>query len=74
MANLICIKHPDYDSQNPPVLSCKTCCSMYIVGIKEKHSAIKPHFNASKWVAEQTTRAKAAHDVDDFTAFNPELI
>ena len=37
MRNLVCIRHRDYDGKEPPVLSCKTCCKLYIDLIREDH-------------------------------------
>lgn len=43
MENVRCIKHRDYTGQTAPVLSCKTCCSIYISAIKKMQLAQKQH-------------------------------
>ncbi len=34
MSKLICLSHPKYDGHDAPVLSCKTCCGIFIGQIK----------------------------------------
>ena len=34
---IICIKHPKYDVHSAPILSCKTCCNMFILSLKEEN-------------------------------------
>ena len=36
MLNLACFRHREYDGTQPPVLSCKTCCKIYIDTIREE--------------------------------------
>lgn len=38
MLNLACFRHRKYDGTQPPVLSCKTCCKMYIDTIREEQT------------------------------------
>lgn len=35
--NIVCIRHPHYTGSSSPVLTCKTCCSLYISAVKEKN-------------------------------------
>ena len=35
MYNIVCIKHPQYQGTQAPVLSCKVCCAKYISVIKQ---------------------------------------
>lgn len=35
MKNVVCLRHPHYHGNNPPVLSCKPCCAIYIDFIKQ---------------------------------------
>ena len=35
--NIVCIRHPHYTGSGSPVLTCKTCCSLYISVVKEKN-------------------------------------
>lgn len=35
MNQFICIKHPKYRGNTSPVLSCSTCCSLYVQEIKK---------------------------------------
>jgi len=34
MGSISCIKHPQYDGKSSPILSCKTCCALFIHNIK----------------------------------------
>jgi len=44
MLNLVCIGHPRYRGKNPPELSCKVCCAIYIYEIK-RHQALSRQGN-----------------------------
>ena len=35
MGKVICIRHPHYDPQKAPTLSCKMCCENFIRHIQE---------------------------------------
>jgi hypothetical protein len=37
MSKLICLHHPKYTGKDSPVLSCKTCCGIFIGQIKEEN-------------------------------------
>ncbi len=65
MDNLVCLRHPRYDGQTPPELSCKICCSMYIQVIKRNQAAKRlDASSASQWVRSKQAAA----------AVNPESI
>ena len=53
MKNLVCFSHPKYEGQGAPLLSCKTCCSIYIGYIKELQ-AEQQRFNANEWLAQKS--------------------
>ena len=36
MLNLVCFRHREYNGSEPPVLSCKTCCKIYIDSIRNE--------------------------------------
>ena len=55
MRQFICIKHPKYNGLESPVLSCSTCCSLYVHAIKEskvnKISELKNEIDSTKsWI------------------------
>lgn len=58
MRDLICIKHPDYDGQASPVLSCKSCCKIYIAEIKKLQFTSK--FNSSGWLKQLESQKRRA--------------
>lgn len=60
MAKIYCFAHPDYDSKQVPILSCKTCCGLYIQSIKEDNQTSESSFNAYEWIAEKTGETKQA--------------
>lgn len=35
---LICFRHPQYDGKDSPVLTCKTCCGIFVTAMKAKLS------------------------------------
>lgn len=53
---LVCIKHPKYDGNTSPVLSCKTCCGIFIGVIKER-SASRQNADAYKWIEDKVRQA-----------------
>ena len=38
-SKLICFKHKTYDGTSAPVISCKTCCSIFLKSVKENRDA-----------------------------------
>ncbi len=66
MNNVVCLRHPHYDTRTPPELSCKTCCSMYIQEIKRNQAAKRSQeTTASQWLSDKRNQA---------AALNPESI
>lgn len=52
MAKVFCFRHPQYDGSESPVLSCKTCCGIFVAAVKEqaaKLSSSDPEMNMSDW-------------------------
>jgi len=37
-----CFQHPDYRGQDAPVISCKTCCHLFIKEVKRCRDAGEP--------------------------------
>jgi hypothetical protein len=37
--NLICFRHPEYQGTSSPVLSCKTCCTIFLAVLKTQAEA-----------------------------------
>jgi hypothetical protein len=54
MSNLVCIKHPKYEGKGTPVLSCKTCCGLYIAEIKRLNP---PKENINDWLDRKAREA-----------------
>jgi hypothetical protein len=52
MQNITCFKHPQLDASKLPELSCKTCCSIFVNGIRGRQ-AIKKSQAPSKWIHEK---------------------
>lgn len=72
--NLICIRHPHYDGNSSPVLTCKTCCSLYIAAVKEKNGMSSPGqkpASESDWLKEKKREAEAAMAKRSHAALNP---
>ena len=57
--NLICFRHPDYKGASSPVLSCKTCCGLFLTELKRRNAAGNP-MDTTKWLAEKTKMAEDA--------------
>lgn len=61
--NLVCIRHPHYDGNTSPVLTCKTCCSLYIAVVKEKNgvsAAPQKAVSETEWLKEKKREAEMA--------------
>lgn len=57
--NVICFRHPEYQGTTTPVLSCKTCCSLFIAAIKAK-TPVK--VDADMWLKEKSREAVATRE------------
>ncbi len=57
MNNLRCFKHPQYNANQSPDLSCKTCCSLFV----------------SKIRAEQVSSSNSFEVKGSFTSLNQNL-
>jgi hypothetical protein len=55
---LVCIKHPTYDGESSPILSCKACCSIFIASIKARGANPQKPFDTYEWLAEKARVAK----------------
>jgi len=33
---VICFRHPHYDGKDSPILTCKTCCGIFVTAMKAK--------------------------------------
>lgn len=61
MKNLYCFKHPEYRGEGSPILSCKTCCSIFISLIKEQNASQQGSMAPRDWIAEKARKAQAAY-------------
>ena len=59
MKNLYCFKHPQYRGDGAPVLSCKTCCGIFIALVKEQNAQAQAPQNPKDWLAEKAREAQA---------------
>lgn len=59
---LICLRHPKYNGQGSPELSCKTCCTLYVEGVKARNRSEKAGSIASPGaeLSKSEDKAKAA--------------
>ncbi len=70
--NLICFRHPDYVGTSSPVLSCKTCCSLFLAELKARNAAGQS-MDTTQWLEEKTKLAEDAIKEAKF-GFNPTTI
>lgn len=59
MENVVCMRHPRYDRNSSPDLSCKVCCRHYVDNILARQAAIREskNFDTYKWLEEKTRRS-----------------
>ena len=67
MKNVYCFKHPEYRGASSPVISCKTCCSIYISVVKEQNAAEGAQLSPKDWLAEKAREAQAKYAVSHVT-------
>lgn len=72
---LICFQHPSYKGTTGPVLSCKTCCSLFVQHLKHQSAMEQAHAKtaAAATNAAAMDMAKAAPANHNF-GFNPQMI
>ena len=58
--NLICFKHRDYNGGSAPVLSCNTCCKIFVEEIKSHHTRATEDFEPAEWLKQKSLEARAA--------------
>ena len=58
--NLICFKHRDYNGSSAPVLSCNTCCKIFVEEIKSHHTRPAEEFKPAEWLKQKSLEARAA--------------
>jgi asparagine synthetase A len=58
---VICFRHPRYDGKERPVLSCKTCCAIFISTIKARVSEGQSvEFDPRAWLDDKRREAEEA--------------
>lgn len=58
--SLICLRHPRYDGAERPVLSCTTCCTLFIARLKERvQQGRAGEIDTTKWLEEKKLEAEA---------------
>lgn len=62
MENVVCMRHPRYDRNSAPDLSCKVCCRHYVDHILARQNALREskNFDTYKWLEEKTRRSTGA--------------
>jgi len=60
MATIVCIKHPEYDGGNAPVLSCKTCCSLFLAELKNRQASEHGTTDPQRWLEDKAREAREA--------------
>ncbi len=80
MANVVCIQHREYDGTTSPVLSCKTCCGIFIAQVKETNGK-EASMDPAKWLESKTREAERASSASTKKqaqqtnfGFNPDTI
>ena len=76
MSKLICLQHPKYAGKESPVLSCKTCCGIFVSQIREDNLAADTE-EAKREQRRQNVikrRAAATSAAKGQIGFNPDLI
>ena len=63
MKNLRCFSHPKYQGEGSPVLTCKTCCGIFISLIKEQNATAQAPQNPRDWLAAKAREAQAKYAV-----------
>jgi len=58
--NLICFKHRTYNGSSAPVLSCNTCCKIFVEEIKSHHTRATEDFKPAEWLKQKSLEARAA--------------
>lgn len=81
--NLICFKHPGYSGNSAPVLSCNTCCKIFVDEIKAQNTRSTSDFKPAEWLRQKSKEARDAVPVAEPKAmavnesnynFRPETI
>jgi hypothetical protein len=73
---LICFNHPQYNGKDSPVLTCKTCCGIFVTSMKEKvaqRDLDKPHRAGSEQLDQFDDRESILDEQSIYT-FSPSSI
>jgi len=67
MARIYCFKHPSYDGNDSPVLSCKTCCGIFVATLKaQREDQAKLDDNAAPAPAASVAEKPAANKIEQW--------
>lgn len=58
--NLRCFKHPSYVGSSAPVLSCNTCCKIFVEEIKAHQARTTDDFKPAEWLKQKSEEARKA--------------
>lgn|GEM_PF-1517420 len=83
MARVFCFKHPHYNGSEAPILSCKTCCGIFVAEVKQqaqKMTSPSPDLNLadinmSEWFDSKKKKSNAGHTPSNWKpGFSPDTI
>jgi hypothetical protein len=83
MAKVFCFKHPQYSGAEAPVLSCKTCCGIFVAVVKEQAQKMTApaadlnlsNMNINEWFDSKRKQSNATRQQSNWKpGFNPETI
>ena len=78
MAKVFCFKHPQYNGAEAPILSCKTCCGIFVSVVKEqaqKMTAPSSDMNMADWFDSKKKQSTVTRQqANTKPGFNPSTI
>lgn len=72
MMSLICFKHRGYNGSTAPILSCNTCCKIFVEEIKAHHTRTEEDFKPAEWLKQKSLEARAAIAINKLQVNRPE--
>lgn len=70
--SLICFKHRAYNGSTAPILSCNTCCKIFVEEIKAHHTRGTEDFKPAEWLKQKSREARAAIAINKLQVQRPE--
>lgn len=72
--NVICLKHSEYKGTTTPILSCKTCCGLFIAQVKAKTAVT---VDPNQWLQDKSREHRteeAPQRVNARFGFDPRFV